>query len=71
MLTHLSQAWFQEKLLKSYIWRMVYLSDLHRFYATLLESQVQVSYLQPETVIKKIEKVQKILHKYLRLRKSD
>lgn len=50
---------------------MVYLSDLHRSYASLLESQVQVSYLQPETVIKKSEKVQKIWHKYLRLGKSD
>lgn len=64
VLTHLSQAWFQEKSLKSYIWRMVYLSSLHRCYATLLESHVQVFYLQPKTAVK--ESVQKRLHKPLR-----
>lgn len=50
---------------------MVYLSDLHRLYATLLENLIQISHLQPKTVIKKHKKVQKSLHKPLRLGKSD
>jgi len=49
----------------------MYLSDLHRCYATLLKNHVQVSFLQAKTVVKKLEKVQKTLHKPLRLGKSD
>lgn len=48
---------------------MVYLNDLRRCYATLLESHVQVSYLQLKTLVKKTENVQKTLHKPLRLGK--
>lgn len=49
---------------------MVYLNDLHRCYATLLESHDQVSYLQLKTLIKKSENVQKTLPKPLRLGKT-